>query len=248
MEKYIAYIVDDEEHCTITLSKLLEWTSPNIIVEKIFNNPVEALAAIRDKSPDILFLDIEMPEMNGFDLLQEIPNPEFQLIFITAYDEFAIEAIKVNALAYLLKPIDEDSLVVAINKTIENMTSNRQQENILALFNTIKAHNTHLKRVAIPTMEGLEFLELDDIMFCAAEGNYTKIVLKDAKPIIVSKSLKQVQEIIDHPQFFRTHNSFLVNLLFVKKYLKGKGGQLVLKDDTIIPVSRTKKEELMNMF
>jgi two-component system LytT family response regulator len=248
MEKYTAYIVDDEEHCTITLNKLLEWTCPNIKVEKIFNNPAEALSVIRTKSPDILFLDIEMPEMNGFDLLQGIPNPEFQLIFTTAYDEFAIEAIKVNALAYLLKPIDEDSLVAAISKTIENMTSNRQQENILALFNTIKANNTHLKRVAIPTMEGLEFLELDDIMFCAAEGNYTKIVLRDAKPIIVSKSLKQVQEIIDHPQFFRTHNSFLVNLLFVKKYLKGKGGQLVLKDDTIIPVSRTKKEELMNMF
>ena len=248
MEKYSAYIIDDEEHCTITLQKLLEWTSPHIEVSKVFNDPKLALEAIHLKSPDLLFLDIEMPLMNGFDLIRHIPNPSFQIIFTTAYDEFAIEAIKVNALAYLLKPIDEDELVKAVSKAIESMSSNRQQEKILSLFNTLKAQNSNLKKVAIPTLEGLEFIELDQIVYCAAEGNYTKIILQNDKAIMVSKSLKQIHEIINHPQFFRTHNSFLVNLLFVKKYLKGKGGQLILKDGTIIPVSRTKKEELMNLF
>ncbi|MEL6986210.1 MAG: LytTR family DNA-binding domain-containing protein [Bacteroidota bacterium] len=248
MSKISVFILDDEEHCTLTLTKLLEWTFPKLKISGVFNDPREALTALRKSPPDLLFLDIEMPYMNGFDILKAIPNPEFKVIFTTAYDEFAIEAIKVNALAYVLKPIDEDELILAVNKTLNVLTVNKQQDLILSLFNSLKEQNPNLNKAAIPTLEGLEFIELDQIIYCEAEGNYTKIFLLNYKTVVVSKPLKQVQEIISSPQFFRTHNSFLVNLLYVKKYLKGKGGQLVLKNDKIIPVSRLRKEELMNMF
>lgn len=248
MENIRAIIIDDEEHGRITLHKLLEWVAPDMEVLTSCSGADEGIEAISRLAPNLVFLDIEMPVINGFEMLRRLKIINFEIIFTTAYDQFAVEAFKVNALDYLLKPISEDELANAIQKVRQVQSHAHTQEKLLQLFETLNQQKPDTQHVGIPTMEGMEFIEVSHIVNCVSEGNYTRIYLKDDESIFVSKTLKEIEQILGDYPFFRAHNSHLVHLIYVKKYLKGKGGQLILKNGKVIPVSRAKKHALLDNF
>ncbi len=241
-------IIDDEKASISALKWELENFGDDIEIIGSYHQPKEGLKAIKEKNPDLVFLDIEMPGMNGFELLKNVTNINFDLIFVTAYDQFAIKAFKVCALDYLLKPVDEDDLKIAIEKVKERKTTPVSQLQLEHLFENLRNQMDDFETIALPTMEGLEFVEIDDIIYCESDSNYTNIFMKNDDRLLVSKTLKDIEQTINCRHFSRVHHSFLVNLKFAKKYIKGKGGLLVLKNGKNIPVSRTKKEELLNLF
>ena len=195
--------------------------------------------------PDFIFLDIEMPFLNGFDLLAKFEKLFFEVIFTTAYDVYAIKAIKFSALDYLLKPITPEDLGAAIEKvkSRQSFISNEQ----LRLAATV--NNRHLPdTIALPTNEGLAFTRIDDIIYFSAESNYTRIYLTDKNDILLSKTLGDVDELFRDYHFFRIHNSFLINLKQVRKYIRGDGGEVVMSNGRTLQVARTRKSDFLNEF
>lgn len=239
-----AIIIDDEPYCCRTLEALLQRHCPQITITGIFNDGVSALSGIVTRSPQIVFLDIEMPRMNGFELLQQLPEVNFELIFTTSYDQYAIKALHFSALDYLLKPIDRTELQAAVNKAVKRKISPTvDQINILMQKLTHPADN--LSKVALPTMEGLQMISFDTIISCASEGNYSIFYLKGPKKIMVSRILKDVEEMLGDRLFIRVHNSYLVNINEIDRYVRGEGGYLVMSDGSSIDVSRSRKEALI---
>lgn len=247
MNKLKAIIVDDEKHCQITLSKLIEWTKEPVELISVCSSVEEAKEALSKGKPDIVFLDIEMPKKNGFDLLYELPTIDFDVVFTTAYDEFAIEAFNTNAVAYLLKPISQDELKSTILKIRNQIDKRFTQDKLVQLYQTLTT-NSKLKKIPIPTSDGIEFVKPEDIVRCEADGNYTHIHIVNQNPIFISKTLKQIEELLKDHQFLRPHNSHLINLDFIKSYHKGSGGSIKLEDGTVIPVSRYRKENIQELL
>ena len=213
-----------------------------------FNDSREGLKAIRTEKPDLVFLDIEMPHLNGFDLLQQLDNVDFNVIFVTAYDEFALRAFKVSAVDYLLKPLDGDDLKDALKRTFSRRDSSAMQDKLSQVFEWIRKNNTNFPSIALPTLEGLEFVEVDNIVRCESDSNYTIIYSKNGEKILISKTLKEVEKMLKGHHFLRVHHSHIVNLAYVKRYVKGKGGYLVMKDESTISVSRSRKIDLINLL
>jgi len=244
MKNLRAVIIDDEEHCRHALKKQLSWSIPDLELVGMAANIAEGKKVLEELNPDILFLDIEMPGGTGFDLLSSMDEIPYHVIFTTAYDEYAIEAIRLNAVDYLLKPIDEDELLTAFHKVIE-----RDKDEVVSslenLVTYLRKQNSHIKKIALPTQEGLEFISTDDIIRCESEGSYSYIHLTGDRKLFLSKTLKSLEGIIDDERFIRVHHSHVVNLQYVKKYLKGAGGQLILDNGAIIPVSKSKKENFL---
>lgn len=247
--KFKSIIVDDEKHCRVTLLKSIEWYCPEVEVVGEFSDVDSAAQFLKSNKIDLLFLDIEMPEKNGFDLLYSLGKIDFAIIFVTAYDEFAFDAFKVNASSYLLKPVDKDELRAAIDKLNHNKKDSLQQEFIIELYQMMKKKDSSFNKVAIPTQESIEFVNLSSIIRCEANGNYTHIFVENRKPLFVAKTLKQIEEILsDSNMFFRPHNSHIVSLQFLKSYKKGSGGSLEMEDGAVIPVSRSRKEALNELI
>ena len=241
-----AIIIDDESKCRSVLEKQLEWNCPNVNVISSMANPKKAIDAVNQLQPDLIFLDIEMPEMNGFEFLQQFDSIGFDVIFTTAYDEYALRAFQIYAAAYLLKPIDEEQLQSAVTQVTDRKPTPLNQETISLLFESMK-HSGKTKKVAIPTSEGLEFIDREKIIRCQSSGNYTRIFIEQRQELLVSKTLKIIEDLLDDPLvFIRSHAAHLVNLNYVAKYLKGSGGQLVMDDGSVIPVSKSKKENIIN--
>lgn len=241
-------IVDDEKHCQQTLEKQLEWLGAEIKIEAKCFSVEEAKVAIKKYNPDLVFLDIEMPEKNGFDLLYESNDISFDVIFVTAYDEFAIQAFKTNAIAYLLKPVDRTELKEALEKLQNSKEKSITQEKLMDLYKQMNQGANKYNKVAFPTSEGIEFIDSDDIIRIEAEGNYVHIVLSNQKNLFIAKTLKQIEDLVSSHQFIRPHNSHLVNMHYVKSYQKGSGGSLTLEDGTMIPVSRYRKEAISKLY
>jgi len=241
-------IVDDEIHCLETLAWELRENCPEVEVIAKCSTAQQAIDCIQVEKPDLVFLDIEMPMLNGFDVLSRLDDIEFEVIFTTAYDEFALKAIKVNALDYLLKPIDADELIQAIDKIKHTKGNYSTQDLLEKLFETLRSKHPRFTSIALPTMEGLEFISLDDIVHCESCSNYTKIYTRQGESLLISKTLKEIERQIKGPQFFRVHHSHLVNLTLIQKYIKGKRGYLIMKNGHEIPVARSKKEEFLNLF
>lgn len=239
-------IIDDEQHCIDTLKWQLETYCPKVSLLAVFSNPKDGLAFIQANELDLLFIDVEMPEMNGFELLSQVEQPGFDIIFTTAYNKFAVQAIKISALDYLVKPIDEDELVEAIQKALNKKASD--QTNAIELLLKQINQKSLSDRIYLPTMNGLEFVDTNQVLRCESDSNYTTVFIDGQKPITVSKTLKEVEEMLSIDQFFRVHNSHIVNLKFVSKYVKGDGGHLVMLNQEIIPVSRSKKQELLDFL
>ena len=239
-----ATIVDDEPYSCEALVTLLERYCPDVKVLDICYSAASALQSIREQKPQILFLDIEMPHMNGFELLEELPEIDFELIFTTSYDQYAIKAIRFSALDYLLKPVDQEELKKAVQKAVSGMKHSLPQQ-IDILLQKLNHPTIAVNKIAIPTMEGLEMVLVENIINCESDRNYSILFLKNKQKIIASRSLKEIEEMLDDYSFARVHHSHLVNLNEVEKYIKGEGGYLLMSDGTTVDVSRSRKEILL---
>jgi two-component system, LytTR family, response regulator len=240
-----ALIVDDEIHCLDTLAILLGDYCPGVQVMEQCNSAKMALAAIARYQPDLIFLDIEMPLMNGFEMLEEFEEIPFAVIFTTSYNQYAIKAIRFSALDFLLKPIDPKELVAAIYK-IQTQKHRPSTAQYNMLQEQIHQRENSFTRIALPTFEGFELIPANQIIRCEADDNYTHLYLKNNTKIVASRTLKDIEELLqDFPAFVRVHNSYLVNLNEVTRYVRGEGGYLIMSDGSTISVSRSRKELLL---
>jgi two-component system LytT family response regulator len=239
-----ATIVDDEADCCESLVMLLERYCSEVKVLDICYSAEAAIQSIKEQKPQILFLDIEMPFMNGFQLLEKLGEINFELIFTTSYDQYAIKAIRFSALDYLLKPVDREDLQKAVQKAAQRHQQPLPQQ-LDMLLQKLKNPAIPINKIAIPTMEGFQLLAADSIISCESEGNYTHFFLKDKRKIIASRNLKDVEELLEDYPFVRIHHSHLVNINEVDKYVKGEGGYLIMSDGSTINVSRSRKDLLM---
>lgn len=239
-------IIDDEPHATKSLEILLSEDCPQVQVIASFNHPAEALIFLRSNQIDLLFLDIDMPFMNGFELLNRLAPINFNIIFVTAYDQYAIKAFKFSAFDYLLKPVDEVELINSVRKLENESTKSTQNSNFEHLLEVFKSGQTAVKRIALPTLEGFEFVEVEKIIRCESDSNYTKIFLQNLPMMLVSRTLKEIEEILSDLPFIRVHNSHIIAKNHVKKYVKADGGYILMIDNAEIPISRARKEEVIN--
>jgi two-component system LytT family response regulator len=242
-----AIIVDDEVTSSEVLEKLITHYLPQLEIVAICSKPTEALKQIQALQPDLLFLDIEMPEMNGFELLEKVPHISFDIIFTTAHSQYGIKAIQFSAIDYLLKPIDTDELTAAYERVVEHRKFSSPFEKIKLLLENIQLFNNNnpFARIALPTMEGLKFIFATDIVRCMSTNNYTYIFLNNGEKILVSKTLKEMEHMLSTPAFCRVHNSHLINLKYVSKLLKGDSNVIIMSDNAEVEVSRRKKDELI---
>ncbi len=237
--KLRAIIVDDERHSLETTAILIRKFCPDVEVIAELQNPIDAVETINTEEPDLLFLDISMPKMNGFELLNVLTYKDADVIFTTAYDEYALEGFKQGAVHYLVKPIDAEDLVESVQRVKKKRSEGK----------STGINGMGLKpKIPISSLNGVELIEVDQIIRCESDGNYTTIVLQQRK-ITVSKTLKEIEkQLIDFPFFFRLHNSHLVNLNQVVKYIRGEGGSVILTNQEEIGVSRSKKMELLEVL
>jgi two-component system LytT family response regulator len=243
-----AIIIDDEAHSLDTLSILLKDYCSNVQLVQQCSSGEEGLIAIHTHKPDLVFLDVEMPGMNGFDLLEKFTEIPFSVIFTTGYDQYAIRAIHISALDYLLKPIALSDLAAALQK-IDARKQLPSREQFGILLNKLNNPRNAIAKIAIPTFDGFELVPVETIICCAADDNYTHFHLRNQRKIIACRSLKQVEEILQSFSFFlRVHHSYLVNLNEVVKYVRGEGGYLTMSDGSSVNVSRTRKEALLRIF
>jgi two-component system, LytTR family, response regulator len=239
-----AIIVDDEKHCREVMEYLLHKHCSDVKILANCSNGADALAILEKQTPDVLFLDIEMPSMNGFDLLEKFHHPNFEIIFTTAYNEYAIKAIKHSALDYLLKPVDKDELINSIERAKEHKTLKASQrvDSLLKMLNKNK-------RFAVPTIEGLIMIDSETVLYCESDSAYCKIYFINLpKPLVISKSLKDVEEVLQGCDFCRIHHSYLINMKCIQSYIRGEGGEVVLNNGIHLPVSRTKKQDFLSLL
>jgi two-component system LytT family response regulator len=243
-----AILIDDEVHCLDTLSILLNEYCPQVEVMERCGSAKDGLVAIEKHQPVLVFLDIEMPVMNGFELLEMFPELPFAVIFTTSYDQYAIKAIRFSALDYLLKPIDPKELVTAVHK-IQIQKQLPSAEQFRMLMSQINHKETGFHKIAVPTSEGFELIPADQVISCEADDNYTYLFLKNKEKIIACRTLKEMEEQLKDFNFFvRVHHSYMVNLNEVTKYVRGEGGYLIMSDGSTVNVSRSRKEALMKWF
>lgn len=241
-------IIDDENNSLEMMEWLLATYCHQVSVMAMCNSGTLGIEAIRRHQPEVVFLDIEMPHMNGFDMLEQFDKLNFDVVFCTAYDQFAIKAFKYSALNYLLKPVDPEDLQETIRR-IENKQTTPSREQIDLLLQQLRQVNKPAaSRIALTTNDGMIFVPTGDILYCEAESNYTRVALNNGKKMIVAKVLKEIDETLSGGDFFRIHNSFLININHIKKYVRGDGGYVVMDDDMTISISRSRRQAFMEMF
>jgi len=245
-----AVIIDDEKDSIDTLKWKLENYCPDVSVISSFEKPADGVSYLKKNPVDLLFLDIEMPMLTGFDVLEELGRDiSFDIIFITAYDNFGIQAVKFSALDYLLKPVQNKELKEAIDKHLKKSQQKIPSEQIDLLLNNVQAERKGKRgRIALASKESIEFVDPNDIVVCEANSNYTNIYLVEGRKRVISKTLKEFEEMLLQFDFFRPHNSHLINLGRVKEFIRGDGGYLVMENKMKIPVSKNRKEELMQLL
>lgn len=240
-----AIIIDDETSSRNTLRQKLHNHCPEVNIIAECENAEEGIENIEQKKPDIVFLDVEMPRMNGFTMLQHLKNKNFEVIFITAYDHYAIKAIKISALDYLVKPVEVEDLKTAVEKAIQKRKQPPGNNRVELLLQNILDEKKEHQRIAISSMEGLQFVVTDDIIYMEANSNYTIFFLTGNRKITATKTLKDFEELLPASIFIRIHHSYLINKNGVEKYIKGDGGQVLMKNGVTLDVARRKKEEFM---
>ncbi|HSN61395.1 MAG TPA: LytTR family DNA-binding domain-containing protein [Ferruginibacter sp.] len=240
-----AIIIDDETSSRNSLKQKLAHHCTEIEIIGECENGEAGIKMLSNKNPDIVFLDVEMPRMNGFTMLQQLPHKNFEVIFITAYDHYAIKAIKFSALDYLVKPVAIEDLKAAIEKAAQKRKQSQGNDRLQLLLENLMTDKKELQRIAIPSMEGLQFVETGHIIYLEANSNYTCFYLTNNTKITVAKTLKDFEELLPTSVFMRIHHSYIINKNLVKKYIKGEGGQVQMINDTVLDVARRKKEEFM---
>ena len=240
-----AVIVDDDAFSCFHLSDIIQHKTGNVELLATYNSAEDALEPIQRLQPDIVFLDVEMPGgMNGFDMLKKLPSINFDIIFTTAHDYYAIRAIRFSAVDYLLKPIEATALQEAVSRVVEKRSNTDPS---LWQMEVVSQHKARLDNLAIPTMEGLLFIGLQEIVYCEGDDKYTRIYLADKKTIVSSRTLGVFEELLSAYSFFRIHKSYLINLNHLKKYLRGEGGQVIMANGSTLDVARRKKDDLLKL-
>ena len=253
MSKLTCIIVDDEPQNQRVLEIMIDQFCPDVEVLAKASSVSEAVELISKHSPNIVFLDVEMPNGNGFTLFEKIPDPSFFVIFTTAHADYAIKAIKFAALDYLLKPISLSELRGAVHaaglKMLESGSFKESNSKRIEVLNSNKGGSSfNFNKIALPTHEGIEFFKLKDILRCEADRAYCRFYLVDGKRILVSNSLSEYENIMESANFFRVHKSNMVNVDHITKYIKGSGGQVILSDNSLVNVSVRKKDELLKIL
>ena len=235
-----ALLIDDEEYCTETLQFELKRSGFDIMIVGKCNDARKAKELIERLAPDIVFLDIEMPWLSGFDVLDQLQSIDFHLVFVTAFDQFALKAFDYFAINYLLKPVNR----IKLKETLEKIFSHDlpDQPNMVEIIGLLEKSRANREMIALPVNNGYELYQQKEIIRCEADSNYCTIYLESGHKILISKSLKVIQELLDQ-RFFRVHQSHLINIHFLKKYDKSDGGAAILNDGSSIPISRLKKAE-----
>jgi len=243
-----AIIIDDEMHCRKTLAILLKEYCPEVQVVDQCSDADAGLKSIAKFNPDLVFLDIEMPGMNGFDMLEQFSEIPFAVVFTTGYDQYAIKAFRFYAIDYLLKPIEPKELINAVHK-VKTQKQLPSADQFQMLLNKINNREEIFPKIPVPTSDGFDLIPIDQVLFCEAKDNYTYFNLKNKKKIIACRMLKEVEEQLNDFSFFvRIHNSYIVNIKEVKKYVRGEGGYVIMSDDSTVNVSRSRKEILLKWF
>jgi two-component system, LytTR family, response regulator len=237
-------IVDDEMKSRESLKILLDDFCENVEVKALCQNVEEGVQAVEEHKPDVIFLDIQMQRETGFDLLTQIKKIDFEVIFTTAYSEYAIRAFKFSAIDYLLKPVDIEELKKALYK-VERKLNGSFSQRLEQLMENLKPSKQQNFKLALPTSDGLVFIKIEDIIYCEAESNYTRIFCTDEKKHLVSRTLKEYEDILSEHNFFRIHNSYLINLGCIKKYVRGEGGYVIMNNNVSLDVSKRKKESFL---
>ncbi|MEO5563951.1 MAG: LytTR family DNA-binding domain-containing protein [Chitinophagaceae bacterium] len=243
-----AVIVDDEENNIGALKSLLSKFCPEVEVVGTAGNAKEASTVISDIIPQLVFLDIEMPFGNGFTLIEKMMPVSFEVIFVTDFDQYAITAFKYAALDYLLKPVNIEDLKRAVNRSSQRIAEKSINNRIESLINNFRSEVHGLKKIGLPTAEGLIFEEIENIIHLQAESNYTLVFIKNKKKMTITKSLKEFEDILPASTFCRLHHSHIVNLNYITKYYKGRGGYVELTDGTTVEVSTRKKDDFLEKF
>lgn len=238
-----AIIIDDEQDAIESLAWELNIFCKEIKIIDSFTNPEDAISAVNYLKPDCVFLDIEMPKIDGFQLLSHLKFRDFDLVITTAYDNYALKAFKENAIDYLLKPIDNDDLIKVVEKIKKNKLNKQLGFSVKDLLPTIEKKN---KKIAIPLSGKVVFLNIDEIVFCKSDGNYTTIFLKDETSYLYSKKIKDVFELLNAEYIVRVHQSYLVNMNYVKEYVKNEGYYLILENTKTIPVSKPNRAYILD--
>ena len=241
-KKLKTVIIDDEQDAVEFINSIIGEYCTSLEVVAKANNVIQGVAAIKDNKPDLVFLDVEMPNGTGFDLLAQFPEKEFDVVFITAFNHYAIKAIKFSAVDYILKPININEFIDAVNRVVKKRSERSTQgnENLKILMENLRSSLP--SRLAIPTSDGMEYLNPKDIIRIEADRSYSWFFLTGGRKVLVSKHLKEFQELLSDRYFFRSHNSHLINLKYVKKFIRREGGYIEMTDGAMISVSRNRKD------
>lgn len=239
-----AIIIDDEQHCIDALASDIATYCSNVEVTAKCSSAKEGILTIKKHKPQLIFLDVEMPWMNGFEMLEMFDNIDFCIIFTTAYDKFAAKAFRISAVDYLLKPVDAEDLKTAVYKAEEKILSSAGVVNIRNLLHNIK-QPAQQQKIALPNSDGYEFAQANSILYCSAQGAYTKVVFSDKHSLLISKTLGDIEEILPPEIFIRIHHSTLINLNAVTHYHRADGGYVVMNTNEKLMVSKARKEVLL---
>ncbi len=235
-------IIDDEERGRRTLKSQISRYCPELEIVGEANGVNTGLEIVRKEKPDVVFLDIQMQDGTGFDLLEQLHQVNFAVIFATAYDQYAVQAFKFSATDYLLKPIDPDQLINAVDKLKSEIDTQNLNKKLEALF----SNRNNFEKIALPTFDGIILVKIKEIIRCQSESNYTTLYLPQGNKIVVTKTLKDFDEMLSPLGFFRIHQSHLINMSFVNKYIKGDGGAVKMEDGTVLEVARRRKDTFLD--
>ncbi len=241
-------IIDDEPGNIVTLKALLNLYCPEVLVEATAPDSIQGAAIISKVKPQLVFLDIEMPYGNGFDLLDQLSPVTFEVVFITAFNNYAVKAFKYAAIDYILKPVNIAELKEAVGKVSKRLQEKKVNIRVASLLNNLKAANSNVHKIGLPVTEGLYFEEVANIMYLEASGSYTAVYTKNKNKQLVSKNLKEFEDSLPDNIFCRVHHSYIININCIKKYYKGRGGYVEMEDGTNIAIAVRKKDQFLEKF
>jgi two-component system, LytTR family, response regulator len=240
-------LVDDEANNLQFLQSLLKSHCPSLQVLETASSAADGLLMIQELHPQLVFMDVDMPGMTGFEVLKKLEPLSFEVIFVTAYNQYAMEAFEYNAVAYITKPIVTEKLVAAVEKAIIKIEEKKYTEHIFSLLENVHQKNEHDK-IALPTLQGLQFVKLSQICYIESSGNYSNFLLADNSKIMVSRQLGEYEKLLPADNFVRIHDKHIINLTCIKEYIKGSGGEVILENGARLTVAARRKDELLSRF
>jgi two-component system, LytTR family, response regulator len=240
-------ILDDEKRNVQLLKNLLEEYCPALQVLAAETDASKGMLLIDELQPQLLFLDVEMPHLNGFELLKKLEPVNFEVIFVTAYSQYAVEAFEHHAAGYITKPVNTEKLVAAVNAALGRIEQKSISKNIFSLIESTTRQNQPQK-IPLATAGGMVFVKITDIVYCASSGNYTNFFMADGKSILVSRQLGEYEKLLPETDFIRIHDKYIINLAYIKEYIKGNGGDVVLEGGKELPVASRRKEDFLLRF